>query len=80
MTAHGLIARRPPIPARIASRRLPVQQRNQENSGDAEAELMRAEMEAASMRYGDDAVGLEVMDETPPRVGRFERRILDAEN
>lgn len=80
MTAHALVGRRPPIPTRIASRRLPAQQRNQENSGDAEAELMRAEMEAASMRYGDDAVGLEVMDETPPRVGRFERRILDAEN
>lgn len=69
--------RRPPIPARVASRRISAQQLNQENSGDAEDERMREEMTAAGMRYAEDGVGLDIMDETPPRIGRFERRILD---
>jgi hypothetical protein len=38
---------------------------------------MREEMAAASIRYADDGVGLDVLDDTPPRVGRFERRILE---
>lgn len=69
--------RRPPIPARVASRRVSGRQLNQENSGDAEAELMREELRVASMRYAEDGTGMEVMDETPPRIGRFERRMLD---
>ena len=69
--------RRPPIPARVASRRVSAQQLNQENSGDAEAELMREEMVAAGMRFAEGAAGLDVMDETPPRVGRFERLMME---
>jgi hypothetical protein len=65
--------RRPPIPARVASRRMSAQQQNQENSGDAEAAIAREEIQAASMRYAEDGVGLDFMDETPPRIGRFER-------
>ncbi|KAF2657940.1 hypothetical protein K491DRAFT_776840 [Lophiostoma macrostomum CBS 122681] len=69
--------RRPPIPARVASRRVSAQQLNQENSGDAEAELMREEMAAAGMRFAENAAGLDIMDETPPRVGRFERLVME---
>ncbi|KAF2193846.1 hypothetical protein K469DRAFT_691351 [Zopfia rhizophila CBS 207.26] len=52
----------------ISHRRIIPQQQNQENSGDAEAELMREEMLAAGMRYAEDGQQLEVMDETPPRL------------
>lgn len=72
----SLNSRRPPIPARVASRRISAQQQNQENSGDAEAALMREEMAAVDMRYADDEVGLDIMDETPPRMGRFERHMM----
>jgi hypothetical protein len=67
--------RRPPIPARIASRRMSAQQLNQENSGEAEIALMRDELLEARMRFVDDEGGMDVMDETPPPVGRFERHI-----
>ena len=36
---------------------------------------MREEMQARGMRGGPGNEG-DVMDETPPRVGRFEQRIL----
>jgi GTP cyclohydrolase I len=36
---------------------------------------MRAEEMAVNARYGED-VQREVMDETPPRVGRTERRMF----
>ncbi|KAF2243636.1 hypothetical protein BU26DRAFT_106185 [Trematosphaeria pertusa] len=62
--------------APTSRRRIPPQQRNQENSLEAEEQLMRAEMHAASMRHGDDGQ-LDVLDETPPRIGRFERRMMD---
>jgi hypothetical protein len=52
-----------------------AQQRDQENSGDAEAEMMREELAAVRFRYDEGAV-LDVLDETPPRVGRFERRMM----
>jgi hypothetical protein len=60
----------------ISRRRITPQQQNQENSGEAEDERMRAEMVAAGMRYEVDGQQLDVMDETPPRLGRFERAAL----
>jgi hypothetical protein len=56
-------------------RRVPPQQRDQENSGAAEEHLMRREEAAINARYGDAGQG-DVMDETPPRVGRVERRMF----
>jgi len=47
---------------------------NQENSGEAEEEMMRQEQNAIDARYADDEQR-DVMDETPPRVGRIERRM-----
>lgn len=47
---------------------------NQENSGQAEMEMMRQELEAARMRY-DEEHQRDVMDETPPRLGRIERHM-----
>jgi GTP cyclohydrolase I len=47
---------------------------DQENSGQAEAEMMRQELETVRTRYDDDQQR-EVMDETPPRIGRFERHM-----
>jgi hypothetical protein len=53
-----------------------AQLQNQENSGEAEMELMRLEQEAVNARY-DEARHGEVMDETPPRIGRMERFARD---
>lgn len=47
---------------------------NQENSGEAELEMMRQELEAVRMRHDEDQQGY-VMDETPPRIGRVERHM-----
>ncbi|KAF2628622.1 hypothetical protein BU25DRAFT_420593 [Macroventuria anomochaeta] len=47
---------------------------NQENSGEAEMEMMRQDFESARMRYNEDQQG-DVMDETPPRIGRVERHM-----
>ncbi|KAF2036789.1 hypothetical protein EK21DRAFT_106097 [Setomelanomma holmii] len=55
--------------------RLPPHRVNQENSGAAEEEMMRQEESAINARYGED-VERDVMDETPPRVGRVERRMF----
>ena len=63
----------PPPPSRRS--RPPAWQQEQENSGNAEEDAMREEMQARGMRGGSGNEG-EVMDETPPRVGRFERRVL----
>ncbi|KAL5118558.1 hypothetical protein ACEQ8H_003573 [Pleosporales sp. CAS-2024a] len=56
-------------------RRVPAQQRDQENSGAGEEELMRREAAAIQARYGEEGQG-HVMDETPPKVGRVERRMF----
>jgi hypothetical protein len=74
----GQGAGRRPVISHIPTsrRRIPPQQQNQENSGEAEDERMREEMVAASMRYEVDGQQLDVMDETPPRLGRFERAAL----
>jgi hypothetical protein len=56
-------------------RRVPPQQRDQENSGAGEEQLMRQEEAAINARYGED-FERDTMDETPPRVGRVERRIF----
>jgi hypothetical protein len=56
-------------------RRIPPQQRDQENSGVGEQQLMRQEEAAINARYGEDEQR-NTMDETPPRVGRVERRMF----
>ncbi|KAH7083446.1 hypothetical protein BKA63DRAFT_153464 [Paraphoma chrysanthemicola] len=75
---HASAVRSPIVRATTSARqrpRIPPHQRNQENSGAAEDELMRQEESAINARYGEDAQQ-EVMDETPPRVGRVERRMF----
>jgi hypothetical protein len=62
------------IPVRPPPRRVPPQQRDQENSGAGEEQLMREEEAAIQARHGEEQ--RETMDETPPRVGRVERRML----
>lgn len=47
---------------------------DQENSGEADMEMMRADFEAVRMRYDETQQG-DVMDETPPRIGRVERHM-----
>jgi hypothetical protein len=47
---------------------------DQENSGEAEMEMMRADFEAVRIRYDEMQQG-DVMDETPPRIGRVERHM-----
>ncbi|KAF2812339.1 uncharacterized protein BDZ99DRAFT_496779 [Mytilinidion resinicola] len=54
--------------------RLPAWQHEQENSGEAEEALMMAEIRVRGAREGSG--GLDVLDETPPRLGRFERRMM----
>jgi hypothetical protein len=73
-----LILRSPLLRAATSARplrRLPPQQRDQENSGAGEELLMRQEEAAINTRYGED-VQRDIMDETPPRVGRVERRMF----
>ena len=72
-TSHVQRYEPPPPPSRRSH--LPAWQQEQENSGNAEEDAMREEMQARGMRGGPGNEG-EVMDETPPRVGRFEQRIL----
>ncbi|KAF2465495.1 uncharacterized protein BDR25DRAFT_378648 [Lindgomyces ingoldianus] len=62
--------------AGTSRRRITPQQQNQENSGDAEEQMMREELAAAGMRYARDEQQLDTMDETPPRLGRFERHMV----
>jgi hypothetical protein len=77
--ASGVTSRRPmtsyvPIPRRP----VPRQQIDQENSDDVERQAAMAERVAVEMRHGasqETEEGREVMDETPPRIGRFERHI-----
>ncbi|KAF2096952.1 hypothetical protein NA57DRAFT_78541 [Rhizodiscina lignyota] len=78
---------RPPEPPRSMFRTLPSWQRNQENDGSAEEDLMREELQTmeARMRGGVPAEHTHarggqtagqtagVLDDTPPREGRFER-------
>lgn len=63
---HGNTGRR--------SARMDPRLQDQENSGDAETDMMRQELESARMRYDEDQQG-HVMDETPPRIGRVERHM-----
>lgn len=57
-------------------RRVPHQQRDQENSGAAEEQMLMQEVDAARARYTEDVHG-DTMDETPPPTGRIERRMLE---
>ncbi|KAF3051703.1 hypothetical protein E8E11_000319 [Didymella keratinophila] len=63
---QGTAGRRPP--------RMDPRRQDQENSGEAEIEMMRQELESTRMRYDEGQQG-DVMDETPPRVGRVERHM-----
>ncbi|PVH98860.1 hypothetical protein DM02DRAFT_26280 [Periconia macrospinosa] len=80
-SASGVTSRRPPHSgsATVSSRRLPPQQQDQENSGEAEREqeIMREELAAVGLRYGVNDSRQDRMDETPPRIGRIERRMAD---
>ena len=67
-------SRSPLIRART-HRRIPPEQRDQENDGDRS--LMRREEENVNARYGEEEQRGARMDETPPRIGRVERRMLD---
>jgi hypothetical protein len=67
-------SRSPLIRART-HRRIPPEQRDQENDGDRS--LMRREEENVNIRYGDEEQSRGRMDETPPRIGRVERRMLE---
>ncbi|EOA92079.1 uncharacterized protein SETTUDRAFT_162598 [Exserohilum turcica Et28A] len=55
-------------------RRVPRAQREQEN--DDEAGVMRREEGSVRARHGEEAQRAMLMNETPPRVGRVERRML----
>jgi hypothetical protein len=66
---------RAPTSARV-NRRVPVHQLDQENSGEGEMMLARREQMAINARYNEDEQR-DVMDETPPRIGRYERRMLE---
>ncbi|KAH9864116.1 hypothetical protein J1614_010049 [Plenodomus biglobosus] len=57
-------------------RRVPAHQRDQENSAEAEIDAMRREQAAVNARYGENGQQ-ETMDETPPRIGRFERAMFE---
>ncbi|KAF2001915.1 hypothetical protein P154DRAFT_521377 [Amniculicola lignicola CBS 123094] len=61
------------IPGR--RQRISSPQQNQENSGEAEEQMMREELDSAWVRHAGE--GGEVMDETPPRLGRIERRMRE---
>lgn len=58
-------------------RRVPPEQRDQENDGDREA--MEREREGINSRYGNEEGGRSRMDETPPRIGRVERRMREGD-
>lgn len=76
--ASGTTSWRPPsMPAAV--RRMPAQQQDQENSGEAQREIeaMREELAAVRVRYGEDNGRSDRMDETPPRIGRIERRMAE---
>jgi hypothetical protein len=62
-----------PLPRRV----IPRQQVDQENTDNVVREAAMEERSALRMRYGsEEREGRgEVMDETPPRIGRFERHI-----
>lgn len=66
---------RSPLLRARTHRRMPPEQRDQENDGDRS--LMRREGENVNARYGEEEQRGARMDETPPRIGRVERRMLD---
>ena len=71
-TSRGSLISRPPI----LRRSIPRQQLNQENSDQVARAATMAERAVAGMRYDgvEESEGRsEVMNETPPRIGRFER-------
>lgn len=73
---HGSGTSSRTLPRTRTHRRVPAHQRDQENSLEGERDAMRREEGTMRARAGEDG-RLDVMDETPPRVGRVERRILE---
>jgi hypothetical protein len=65
--------------APVLRRSIPLQQINQENSDDVMRVAAMQERTAVGMRYDgtdEEREGREeVMNETPPRIGRFERHM-----
>ncbi|KAF2493417.1 hypothetical protein BU16DRAFT_541108 [Lophium mytilinum] len=59
---------------RTRGTRLPAWQHEQENSGEAEEALMMEEIRVRGVREREGS--LDVLEETPPRLGRFERRMM----
>ncbi|KAF1845501.1 uncharacterized protein K460DRAFT_110081 [Cucurbitaria berberidis CBS 394.84] len=70
---RSLLPRTRSVRPRLA---IPARQQDQENSGEGEMALMRREEGAINSRYGEEEQR-DVMDETPPRVGRVERRMFE---
>jgi hypothetical protein len=66
---------RSPLVRARTHRRIPPEQRDQENDGAIS--LMRREEENVNARYGEEEQQLATMNETPPRIGRVERRMLE---
>ncbi|KAF2733466.1 hypothetical protein EJ04DRAFT_513234 [Polyplosphaeria fusca] len=60
---------------RNSQRRMSLRQLNQENSGDVTDALMREELQTVGMRHGNEEQQLDVMDETPPPIGRYESHL-----
>ncbi|EUC32701.1 hypothetical protein COCCADRAFT_37381 [Bipolaris zeicola 26-R-13] len=56
-------------------RRIRPEQRDQENDGDGM--VMRREEANVAARYGDEEQHRIMMNETPPRIGRVERRMME---
>jgi hypothetical protein len=77
--ASGVTSRRPLTSrAPILRRSIPRQQIDQENSDDVVRAAVLEERTAVGMRYDGAEEGegrSQVMNETPPRIGRFERHM-----
>ncbi|KAJ6282871.1 hypothetical protein J3E71DRAFT_214079 [Bipolaris maydis] len=56
-------------------RRIRPEQRDQENDGDGM--VMRREEANVAARYGEEEQHRTMMNETPPRIGRVERRMME---
>jgi len=72
--ASGTTSRRSPISRITASRRHILD--DQENSEERDRAEMSRERAAVLFRHGEEGQ-LDVMDETPPRMGRYERQMFN---
>ena len=72
---HSPLIRTTTVAMARTHRRIPAEQRDQENDGDRA--LMRREEASVHARYGEDEQQRSLMNETPPRIGRVERRMME---